>query len=406
MREHREKTLFITETLPAYHDTDMHSEVTICLNGQRVSLSAASETTVHHKRPSLSCNSDRTVNVRKFSMSCNSDITVSLNSLRPSLTCNSDQTVNVRKFSMTRNSNLTICLGSQRASLSCNSDGTINVRQPSMSCNSDNTVCLVSQRPSLSCNSDCTVNVRQPSMSRNSNLTICLGSQRASLSCNSDCTVNVWQPRLRSSSDCTVNVRKFSMSCNSDVTVCIPQEWDKLRKSSDVIVCYDERLSLRTCASIELSENKDLSDEQVGVIDKILLNLSPDGHEENRQRMSHYCYGSGTLTHRRKTYSPSSDGHRSRFASSRSMNPTLAKEMAMRLAGSERAKGWTVASLFTPRNLFKLSPLIILFAMLLPYLHVDLHQCPLEDESFHWTFQFGEDAHENEIEVLKRDWIC
>merc|ERR1711964_781668 len=169
---------------------------------------------------------------------------------------------------------------------------------------------LTSKRPSLSCNSDCTVNVRQPSMSRNSNLTICLGSQRASLSCNSDCTVNVWQPRLRSSSDCTV---KFSMSCNSDAPVCIPQEWDVLRKSSDV-VCYDERLSLRTCASIGLSENKDLSDEQVGVIDKILLNLSPDGHEENRQRMSHYCYGSGTLTHRRKTYSPSSDGHRSRFA--------------------------------------------------------------------------------------------
>merc|ERR1711964_433645 len=347
---------------------------TICLNGQRVSLSAASEVTVHHKRPSLSCNSDRTVNVRKFSMSCNSDITVSLNSLRPSLTCNSDQTVNVRKFSMTRNSNLTICLGSQRASLSCNSDGTINVRQPSMSCNSDNTICL--------------------------------GSQRASLSCNSDCTVNVWQPRLRSSSDCTVNVRQFRMSCNSVATVCIPQEWDALRKSSDIFVCYDECLSLRTCASIELSENKDLSDEQVGVIDKILLNLSPDGHEENRQRMSHYCYGSGTLTHRRKTYSPSSDGHRSRIASSRSMNPTLAKEMAMRLAGSERAKGWTVASLLTPRNLFKLSPLIILFAMLLPYLHVDLHQCPLEDECFHCTFHFGEDAHENEIEELQRDWMC
>merc|ERR1711964_546453 len=79
-----------------------------------------------------------------------------------------------------------------------------------------------------------------------------LTSKRPSLSCNSDCTVNVRQPRLRSSSDCTV---KFSMSCNSDAPVCIPQEWDVLRKSSDV-VCYDERLSIRTCASIGLSENK------------------------------------------------------------------------------------------------------------------------------------------------------
>merc|ERR1711964_307670 len=213
---------------------------------------------------------------------------------------NSDCTVNVRKPSLSCNSDATVGLDSQRVSLSCNSDCTVNVHQPRMRCNSNKTVCLGSLRESLTCNSDCTVNVCQPRMRCNSNKTVCLGSVRNSLSCNSDCTVNVRQP---------------SLGCNSDATVYMPQLWADLRKFSDGYSCYDERLSVRSCESFNFSENKDLSDQQVGIIDKILLNVSPNGYGENIKRMSqkshystggHTSYGSGTLPHRRKTYCPSS----------------------------------------------------------------------------------------------------
>jgi len=364
-----EKTIFITETIPDYHNTRALSAITVCLNGSRMSLSASSDVTVCQKRPSLSCNSDCTVNVRKPSLSCNSDATVGLDS--------------------------------QRVSLSCNSDCTVNVHQPRMRCNSNKTVCLGSLRESLTCNSDCTVNVCQPRMRCNSNKTVCLGSVRNSLSCNSDCTVNVRQP---------------SLGCNSDATVYMPQLWADLRKFSDGYSCYDERLSVRSCESFNFSENKDLSDQQVGIIDKILLNVSPDGYAGNSKRTSHMA-GSGTLSHRRKTYCPSSlvkdhsvrsnaHGHRQRFASVQSMSPNLAREMAMRLYATEVAKGWTFADLFTMRNAFRMSPLIILLAILLPYIHVDMHQCPLEDECFHCTFHFGEDSGENEIAELQKDWWC
>merc|ERR1712096_430091 len=204
------------------------------------------------------------------------------------------------------------------------------------------------QRPSLSCNSDCTVNVRQPSMSCNSDATVCLNSQRASLSMISDSTVNVRQP---------------SLGCMSDAVI-LPQTWDLLRKFSEGFSYDDDRLSIRTCESLNFSENKDLSDEQVGIIDKILLSTAPADYEDNIKRMSHYMSGvSDTLapqraTHRRRTYCPSSlakaehrsSAQRQRFASCRSMNHDLAREIAMRLALAENAKGWTFADLFTMRN--------------------------------------------------------
>merc|ERR1711964_559804 len=323
---------------------------------------------------------------------------------RPSLSCNSDCTVNVRQPSMSCHGDATVCLNSQRASLSMISDGTVNVRQPSMSCNSDATDCLNSQRASLSMISYGTVNVWQPRMRCNSTQTVCLNSVRNSLSCNSDCTVNVRQP---------------SLGCMSDAVI-LPQTWDLLRKFSEGFSYDDDRLSVRTCESLNFSENKDLSDEQVGIIDKILLSTAPADYEDNIKRMSHYMSGvSDTLAphramHRRRTYCPSSlakaehrsSAQRQRFASCRSMNHDLAREIAMRLAIAENAKGWTFADLFTMRNAFKMSPLIILLAILLPYIHVDMHQCPLEDECFHCTFHFGEDSGENEIAELQKDWWC
>jgi len=89
------------------------------------------------------------------------------------------------------------------------------------------------------------------------------------------------------------------------------------------------------------------------------------------------------------------------------MAPELAREMAMRLIGTEDVKGCTVASLFSLRNAIRFGgPLVIFLAMLAPYVHVDLHECPLEDDCWHCDFHIGNDSGESEIEILKQDWMC